>query len=134
VSGESNLDILIKSMHPKINEGTYVFACVAMVEENILQKAICIFKEENGITLILKKEDAELHRIQYEYEACWITLTIHSALQAVGLTAAFSTALAKENISCNVVAGYHHDHIFVAKSDSDKALFTLNRLSNSQKV
>ncbi|MGP2552212.1 ACT domain-containing protein [Mucilaginibacter rubeus] len=64
---------------------------------------------------MLKKETADKLNLEYSYIAAWITLTIHSSLEAPGLTAVFATALANENISCNVVAAYYHDHIFVAK-------------------
>lgn len=61
----------------------------------------------------------------------WITLEVHSALDAVGLTAAVSHVLAKENISCNVIAAYHHDHIFVGKEDAQKALKALLKLTSA---
>jgi hypothetical protein len=54
---------------------------------------------------------------------------VHSSLEATGLTAAFSTALSNANISCNVIAAYYHDHIFVSKEDSVKALEVLQQLS-----
>jgi hypothetical protein len=60
----------------------------------------------------------------------WITLNIHSSLEAYGLTAAFSNALAEANVSCNVVAGVYHDHIFVPRNDADKAMTVLKKLSS----
>jgi len=69
--------------------------------------------------------------LPYEYVASRITLNIHSALEAVGLTAAFATALAKENISCNVIAGYYHDHLFVDQKDAQRAMIALKSLSQS---
>ena len=87
------------------------------------------FKEEEGWTIILHKELADKLGYSYSYVAAWITLTIHSSLEAVGLTAAFSSALAKHFISCNVVAAYYHDHIFVAKQDAGKALNVLKKLA-----
>ncbi|HEX8350737.1 MAG TPA: ACT domain-containing protein, partial [Hymenobacter sp.] len=61
----------------------------------------------------------------------WITLTVHSSLEAVGLTAAFARALARGNVSCNVVAAYYHDHIFVAAQDADKAMRLLQELAQT---
>ncbi|WP_418636222.1 ACT domain-containing protein [Winogradskyella sp.] len=87
------------------------------------------FKEEESITLITKKEVADQLNLDYAFVASWITLTVHSSLEAVGLTAAFSKALSENGISCNVVAAYYHDHIFVDKKDTDKALAILNAFS-----
>ena len=86
-------------------------------------------KETEGITIILNKEAAERLKLEYPFIASWITLTVHSCLDAVGLTYSFSKALTKENISCNVVAGYYHDHLFVDKKDAEKAMATLHKLS-----
>ena len=88
-----------------------------------------MFKETEGKTLILRKNYADTLSINYTFIASWITLSIHSSLEAVGFTAAFSNALAKENISCNVVAAYYHDDIFVNSQDLEKALEVLNSLS-----
>ncbi|WP_367187102.1 ACT domain-containing protein [Mucilaginibacter sp.] len=79
--------------------------------------------------MIVNKELADKLNLGYFYIAAWIILTIHSSLEAVGLTAAFSNALAKEGISCNVVAAFYHDHIFVAKRDAKKAMSVLKALS-----
>jgi len=61
----------------------------------------------------------------------WITLTVHSSLEAVGLTAAFATALGNAGISCNVIAGFYHDHLFVGKDDAHTALTVLRELAKN---
>ena len=94
-----------------------------------LNDIILMFKEKEGITIILKKEIADHLKLEYSFVAAWITLTVHSSLEAVGLTAAFSKALADEGISCNVVAGYYHDHLFVDKGNANKAMVVLDNLS-----
>jgi hypothetical protein len=90
---------------------------------------VMLFKENEAITLILKKEIADTLKLDYSVVMSWITLTVHSSLEAVGLTAAFSKALSENGISCNVVAAFYHDHIFVAKKDTDKAMEVLNLFS-----
>ena len=70
--------------------------------------------------------------MRYEYVAAWLTLEIHSALEAVGLTAAVSKALAEANISANVIAAFHHDHIFVDKKDGEKANLILKKLADGK--
>jgi len=78
---------------------------------------------------VVAKEVADRLGLRYDFIAAWITLNIHSALAAVGLTAAFATELGQNNISCNVMAGYYHDHIFVDYQDKDKALNVLKNMS-----
>jgi hypothetical protein len=129
MTGETNLNTLLKNMTPVLNECEYVY-CTATSLNNInTDDIIAFFKEEESLTLILKKETADKLNLEYSYVAAWITLTVHSSLEATGLTAAFATALAKENISCNVVAAYYHDHIFVAKKDAERAMAALKQLS-----
>jgi len=88
-----------------------------------------IFKEEEAITIIVKKEIADKLNFAYSFISSWITLTVHSSLEAIGLTAAFSKALSDNGISCNVVAAFYHDHIFVNEKDAVKAMDVLNKLS-----
>lgn len=129
MTGEKNLEKLLKSMRPKLNEGEYVFCATKNIENFDLNKIVMFFREDEEITLILKKEDADELNLEYSYIASWITLTVHSSLEAVGLTAAFSKALSESNISCNVVAAYYHDHIFVDIKDSETAMEILSKFS-----
>lgn len=128
--GEKNLQKLLKEMEPVLNSGEYVFATVSNFDKIQRTDTLFEFKEAEGITIILEKNKADILKISYHFICSWITLKIHSSLEAVGLTAAFSTALTKENISCNVVAGFYHDHIFVDIKDAQKAIVALNNLSN----
>jgi hypothetical protein len=128
-TGETNLNTLLKNMTPVLNKGDYVYCTTSSLTNINTDDIIAFFKEQEAITLILKKETADMLSLEYSYVAAWITLTIHSSLEATGLTAAFATTLAKENISCNVVAAFYHDHIFVAKKDAERAMAALKKLS-----
>jgi hypothetical protein len=129
MSGEKKLDVLLKSMKPKYNLGEYVFCKTENLDQINLSQIIMTFKEEESITIIAKKEVADQLNLDYSFVSSWITLTIHSSLEAVGLTAAFSNALSENGISCNVVAAYYHDHIFVDIKDTEKAMEVLNAFS-----
>lgn len=129
MSGEKNLDTLLKSMKPKHNVGEFVFCKTENLEQINLSQIIMSFKEEESITFIAEKAVADKLDLDYSFIASWITLTVHSSLEAVGLTAAFSKALSENGISCNVVAAYYHDHIFVDKKDTEKAMAILNEFS-----
>lgn len=129
MTGEKDLDKLLKTMKPKHNTGDFVFCSTANLEIVNSIDPILVFKEEEGYTLILPKESADNLKLDYSFVAAWITLTVHSSLEAVGLTAAFSKALSDAGISCNVVAAYYHDHIFVDKKDAEKAITILNEFS-----
>lgn len=100
------------SLQPELHPGRYVFVTVA--EGVPLGCApVATMVEPEGLTLVLAQREADEAGLAYDYVAGWITLRVVSTLEEVGLTAAFSTRLAAEGISCNVIAGYHHDHLFV---------------------
>ncbi len=84
--------------------------------------------EAEGLTLVLPEQQALDAGLAILFRAAWITLTVHSDLQAVGLTAAFATALGEAGISCNVVAGAYHDHIFVPVEKGESAMDALRAL------
>jgi uncharacterized protein len=85
--------------------------------------------EREGQTVVARMEEADAAGLAYDYVAGWITLRIHSALGAVGLTAAVSQELAAVGLSCNVIAGYHHDHIFVPYERAQEAASLLEDLA-----
>jgi uncharacterized protein len=126
---ETNLKKLLQTLNPKHNLGDFVFCVVDDLTKIDQDEIIMIFRESEGTTIIIKKELADKLNLHYEFVSAWITLTVHSSLSAVGLTAVFSKALAEKEISCNVVAAFYHDHIFVDKNDVEEAMITLNRLS-----
>jgi hypothetical protein len=128
-TGQTNLNELLKSMKPKLHPGEYVFCVVEDISSVNPNDIIMTFREDEGDTLIIKKEIADQLHLSYSFVASWITLTVHSSLAAVGLTAAFSKALADEEISCNVVAAFYHDHIFVDQKDAERAMTILTQLS-----
>ncbi|MBC3208048.1 ACT domain-containing protein [Pseudomonas sp. SWRI111] len=129
MAGETSLSTLLCSMSPQLNSGEYVFCTLPDAQLPTGLELIGSFREQEGLTVILKRSDAEQAGLSFDYVAAWITLNVHSALQAVGLTAAFATALGKAGISCNVIAGYYHDHLFVGQADAERAMHVLRDLS-----
>ena len=129
MAGETDLNILLESLEPSLNLGSYVFISLKDINEILREDILFEFKEAEGITILLSKDKADKYNLDYEFVASWITLKVHSALDAIGLTAAVSSALTKHNISCNVVAAYYHDHIFVRKKDTKKAMEVLSEFS-----
>lgn len=131
MSGITDIHTLLKNMTPELHNGTYVFCTVNSLQNIETAEIISIFKESEGWTVILEKPIADQLNLSYTFHAAWITLTVHSSLEAVGLTAAFSNALAKASISCNIVAAYYHDHIFVDQKHADQAMEILLGLSQT---
>ncbi|MCU1517083.1 MAG: family acetyltransferase [Pseudarthrobacter sp.] len=128
MTGEKNLQTLLASIHPVLREGEYVYVLwphgrplVAGIEAAV--------REAEGLTVVLPRAEADSQGLAYDFVAAWITLQVHSELEAVGLTAAVSRALTDAKISCNVLAGFHHDHLLVPVSDAARALEALAELA-----
>ncbi|HET7002288.1 MAG TPA: ACT domain-containing protein [Puia sp.] len=129
--GESDLNIILKTLKPFLHEGEYVFCQVPDQYPIDLNDIICYFRESEGITIILSRTKADQFKLPYSFVSSWITLRVHSSLESVGLTAAFSNVLSAAGISCNVVAAFFHDHIFVDIKDARKAMDLLEDISKS---
>jgi hypothetical protein len=94
---------------------------------------LCVFQEQEGVTVIIPRHQADDAALPYSVVCAWITLTIHSSLEAVGLTAAVSKTLTEINVSCNVVAAFYHDHIFVPIQDVHRAMTALAKIGDIRK-
>jgi hypothetical protein len=112
--GETNLETLLKSIQPILRDGEYVF-CSVNNEDNSYHnlKPVCTFQEDEGLTLIIPREQADTAKLSYTSVFRMITLSIHSSLEAVGFLAAITGRLAEHGISVNPVSAYYHDHLFV---------------------
>jgi hypothetical protein len=126
----TELDKLLRSMSPELVSGEFVFCTVQDTAQDYLAlDPIMTFIESEGLTLILAKQTALDAGLAFESAFSQITLTVHSSLDAVGLTAAVSNKLTEKGISANVVAAYYHDHIFVQTEKAEAALVALKEFS-----
>ena len=129
MNGETELGKLLKNLKPERQPGEYVFCVVNTLKHAAELNPISTFQEAEGVTVVLPKRLVDENILFYSVVCAWVTLTVHSSLEAVGLTAAVSSALAGANISCNVVAAFHHDHIFIPVKDAEQAMEILLSLS-----
>lgn len=112
MAAERDLARLLRGLRPSLNPGRFVFTTVPGPVPPGVSPVVTVAEAE-GVTLVLPQHEADAAGLGYNYVAGWITLRVTSALDAVGLTAAVAGELARAGLSCNVVAGYHHDHLFV---------------------
>lgn len=129
-TGETDLNKLLSSLAPVLRAGGYVFCSVpASVSPDLSAAPLATFDEEEGTTLVLEQSAADAAGLDYGPVLRCITLQVHSSLEAVGLTAAVAGALADAGISANVIAAYHHDHVFVPAERAEEALRILGSLT-----
>ncbi len=128
--GDNDLASLLADLSPELRPGRYVFTTVAVVPPGV--DPVVTVREDEGTTLVLEQDQADRIGLDYDYVAAMITLRVHSSLAAVGLTAAVAGKLAEAGLSCNVVAGFHHDHLFVPHQQGQRARDVLSRWSRNQ--
>lgn len=124
----SNLPELLRLMQPILHEGVYVYASVPPGAPVYPLDPIVTVREHEGMTVVVAEAQAIAARLHVLARVSWITLNVRSDLNAVGFTAACSTALAQAGFSCNVVAGAYHDHIFVPVEQGRSVIATLETL------
>ena len=131
MTGETNLDELVRSMSAVLVEGLYVFVTAQHDQKLDGIEPRMTFREAEGTTYILLKSEAETQGLSYEFPCRMITLNIHSSLEAVGFMARIATELAKHDMGVNPVSGYFHDHLFVPDGRQDDAMKVLNEMANT---
>lgn len=125
----NGLSSLIQALEPELLPGRYVFVSPADDRPHE-SKVLASVREPEGLSLVMKQDDADELGFEYGFVAAWIILRVESALDAVGLTAVVSVSLAEAGISCNVIAGLRHDHLLVPVNEADRALEVLVELQN----
>ena len=129
MAGETSLATLLRSMSPQLNDGEYVFCTLPDGKLPAGLEIVGSFREQEGLTVILQRSHAEKAGFSFDYIAAWITLNVHSALEAVGLTAAVATALGRAGRGCNGNGGDYPHHLFVGQADAERALQVLRDLA-----
>jgi uncharacterized protein len=126
---ERDIGRLLAGLSPALCGRAWGYATAAVMPAGLA--VFATVAEDEGLTLIAPMADLQAAGLEAQGPLARITLTIHSALEAVGLTAAVSAALAQEGISANMVAGFYHDHVFLPAADADRAMAVLKALSDA---
>lgn len=126
MAGERDLSVLLRSLGSIRRPGEFVYVFADSVPDAVVHASI---RESEGVSYVLERHDADRLGLSYDFVAGWISLTVHSALEAVGLTAAVSAAFTNEGISCNVIAGLFHDHVLVPIARVDEAMAVIANLA-----
>ena len=118
---------MLAGMEPTLHERPFRFVAHGPDDDfiDLLGRMFAFVREDEGATLVIRSREDQ----PGPHFAC-ITLQVHSDLEGVGLTAAVANALANKDIACNVIAGFHHDHLFVPWDRREDALASLRALSH----
>ena len=121
---------MISGMTPTARSGIYVFISTEnpTLVASLTSQAISIFEEDEGMSMLIPIDLAKKSGFSVDQPMSCITLKVYSSLEGVGLTAAVSTALGEVSIPCNMVAAFHHDHVFVPSEMCDRAMEVLTSL------
>jgi len=129
MQGERDLSTLLQQMTPEVHPEVFVFCCFPDRQLPPGLTPVGTFHEAECLTAIVPLHQAQALGLPHQFECRMVTLTVHSALDAVGFLARISAAMAAEGIACNVVSAFHHDHLFVPQAKLEDAVHVLARLS-----
>ena len=127
--GQTNLEELLRDLNPVLDADEFVFCSVP----DIAGHPVCIFREREGTTLVLRRAEAERLGVEFTFPCRMITLNVHSSLEAVGLLAAVTAALAARGISVNAISAYYHDHLFVPAERAEEALSAIRTIRQNRR-
>lgn len=130
MTGVVDLDDLCRQMTPRLVDGVYVYCTFTDSRLPSGLEPICTFREAEGLTAIIGKREAEEASLPHVFPCRLITLTVHSSLDAVGFLARISARLSRAGIACNVVAAFHHDHLFVPEARAEDTLQILREIAS----
>ncbi len=132
MSGETDLEKLLTLLQPRLLDGYYVFATLTEQQHTELQnlQPLATYREDEGLSVLVEQQLADQFGLTYHGVFRGITLSVHSSLESVGLTAAVAGKLATHGVSANVIAAHYHDHVFVPAERADYALQLLTELEN----
>lgn len=130
MAGELSLDKVLSQLSPTLSDSTFVFATLenGSLPANVVPQLS--FDEVEGTTFILEASEAVEAGIPHEFPCRRITIGAHSALNAIGLLAALTSALAEKSIPVNVVSAFYHDHLFVPVGSEALAMEVIASLSS----
>jgi hypothetical protein len=136
MSGETNLKTLLSNLSPILLQETFVFCTFPEGSYGDFAQTCpkAFVMEKEGVTLVVEKAVADSQGFNYSGEFSCISLEVHSSLEAIGLTAVISGMLAAHEISVNMMAGYHHDHLFVPVANASAAMALLHNLDHLEKT
>lgn len=127
VNSEANLLTLLQNMQPELQDGEFVFCSMdPKIASEFHFSPIGQFLEEEGLTLILAKDEAEANQLEFTFPCRKITLNVHSSLEAIGFLAVVTEKLAQHGICVNAISAYFHDHLFVPSEKAEDAMRTLS--------
>ncbi len=128
MAGETDLAAILATLEVVQRPEPYTYA---FDHPELAGDAAATIHEAEGPTYVVTAAAADAAGVPVEFRAAWLTISVHTALEGVGLTAALSRALADAGIACNVLAAFHHDHLLVPWEQADAAIAALVALRRS---